>query len=211
MAKTTRTKSSQRWLKEHFDDPYVKQAQQAGYRSRAVFKLKEIQEKDRLIQPGMHVVDLGAAPGGWSQIAVQWVGRKGKIYALDILPMQPLDDVDFIQGDFSDIAVEEALLAALDGKKIDVVLCDIAPNMSGIDVIDQLQSLDLIEIAFEFACKVLKPNGCFLVKIFQGEGFDTYMKNLRQHFEKVVSRKPDASRGRSRELYLLAKGFKGLA
>lgn len=204
-----RSKSSSRWLKEHFDDPYVKEAQKKGYRSRATFKLLEIQEKDKLIKPGMVVVDLGAAPGGWSQMAKQWVGDKGKVFALDILPMEPIVDVDFIEGDFREDAVLQQLETALDGQTIDLVISDIAPNISGNDSVDQPRAMYLVELALDFAHNHLRPGGNFLVKVFQGEGFEDYFKALKQQFNKVITRKPKASRGRSREVYLLGVGKKG--
>lgn len=205
-----KSKSSQRWLKEHFSDPYVKEAQKKGYRSRAVFKLLEIQERDRLLKPGMTILDLGAAPGGWSQIAREIIGAKGRIIALDILPMDPLPGVEFIQGDFTEQQVFEQLLAYLNNVPVDLVISDMAPNMSGMSVIDQPRVMYLGELALDLAKKVLKPGGSFLVKAFQGEGFDTYIKDLRYNFEKVLTRKPKASRSRSSEVYLLARGFKGI-
>lgn len=196
--------SSRRWLKEHFSDTYVKQAQQAGYRSRAVFKLQELQERDKLFRPGMTIVDLGASPGGWSQLLIDYVGSKGKVYALDILPMDPIPGVEFIQGDFSDEKSAQALLERV-GKTVDWVVSDIAPNLSGIDSVDQPRSIYLAELALDFAKQVLHAQGGFLVKVFQGEGFDTFLKEVRQTFKKVVIRKPKASRGRSREVYLLGR------
>lgn len=198
------SKSSRRWLKEHFSDPYVKQAQQEGLRSRAAYKLKEIQERDKLFKPGMTVVDLGAAPGSWSELVVNYVGAKGRVIALDILPMEPIQGVEFIQGDFSDEACLQTLLTTVDPLKIDWVISDLAPNMSGIDSVDQSRSIHLAELALDFALHVLKPGGGFLIKVFQGEGFDAYLRDIRQHFKKVVIRKPKASRGRSREVYILA-------
>ncbi len=203
-----RSKSSARWLKEHFSDPFVKRAQKEGYRSRAVFKLMEIQERDHFIKPGMTVVDLGAAPGGWSQILKQWVGRKGRIVALDILPMEPLPQVEFIQGDFTAPEILESLLKTLNNVPVDIVISDMAPNLSGTDAIDQPRSMYLAELALEFAQQVLRPGGDFLTKVFQGAGFEAYLKSLRAHFAKVVTRKPKASRARSNEVYLLARGFK---
>lgn len=203
----SRSKSSSRWLKEHFADPYVKKAQQEGYRSRAVYKLLEIQEKDKLFKPGMTVVDLGAAPGGWSQLASQLMGTKGKIIALDILPMDPLPGVDFIEGDFSDDTVLQQLLDRLQGLPIDLVISDIAPNLSGMAAIDNPRAMYLAELVLDFAKQVLKPGGTFLTKAFQGEGFEQYLKELRKNFKQVVIRKPKASRARSSEVYLLAKGF----
>jgi 23S rRNA (uridine2552-2'-O)-methyltransferase len=205
-----RSQSSSRWLQEHESDPFVKEARKLGYRSRAVFKLLEIQQKDRLIKPGQRVVDLGAAPGGWSQIARPWLGEKGTLIALDILPMEELPNVEFILGDFKDEIVLKALQAALLGEKLDLVMSDIAPNMSGVDSADQMASLYMCELAQDFAVNQLKQGGSFLVKIFQGEGFDQYLKQLRTQFATVQIRKPKASRQRSREVYLLARGFRGL-
>jgi 23S rRNA (uridine2552-2'-O)-methyltransferase len=203
-----RSKSSHRWLKEHFDDEFVKKAQREGYRSRAVFKLDEIQQKDRIIKPGMVVVDLGAAPGGWSQYAVGLLGKKGKVIAMDILPMEPLPGVEFVQGDFHEQAVLDELLRVLDGQAVDLVMSDIAPNISGVDAVDQPRAMYLAELAVDFADRVLRPGGDLLVKVFQGEGFDELLKDLRSRYEKVVMRKPRASRPRSREVYALARGRK---
>ncbi|HFE32792.1 MAG TPA: 23S rRNA (uridine(2552)-2'-O)-methyltransferase RlmE [Gammaproteobacteria bacterium] len=203
-----RSKSSQNWLKRHFDDPYVKQAQKAGYRSRAVFKLLEIQEKKRIIKPGQVIVDLGAAPGGWSQAAVPMVGRKGAVIAMDILPMDPIEGVDFIQGDFSEQDVHDQLMATINGRSVDLVMSDMAPNISGLKAVDQPRAMYLAELALDFALEVLKPGGDFLVKVFQGEGFDEFLKQVRASFQKVVIRKPQASRPKSREVYLLAQGKK---
>lgn len=200
-----RSDSSRRWLKEHFDDPYVKKAQQEGYRSRAVYKLLEIHEKDRLFRPGMTIVDLGAAPGGWSQVVAKLVKPKGQVIALDILPMDPIEGVEFIQGDFGEEAVAEGLLERLGNTKVDWVLCDIAPNMSGNDSIDMPRSMYLAELAFDFALRVLPEDGGFLIKVFQGEGFDAFLATIRKHFQKTVIRKPKASRKRSREVYILAR------
>jgi len=202
-----RTKSSSRWLKEHFADPYVKKAQQEGFRSRAVYKLLEIHEKDKLFKPGMVIVDLGAAPGGWSQLASRFISPKGKIIALDILPMDPLPGVDFIEGDFSEDAVLEQLLNHLQGMSVDLVISDIAPNLSGMAAIDNPRAMYLAELVLDFAKQVLKPEGTFLTKAFQGEGFEQYLKELRKSFKQVVIRKPKASRARSSEVYLLAKGY----
>lgn len=202
-----RSKQSKKWLKEHFDDTYVKQAQEAGYRSRAVFKLKEIDEKDRLLHRGMSVVDLGAAPGGWSQYARERLGPDDKVIALDILEMDPLPGVTFIQGDFTEHTVLEQLLALLNGQKVNLVLSDMAPNISGMKVVDQPRAMYLAELALDFCQRALAQGGDFLVKMFQGEGSDVYIKELRQQFEQVIIRKPKASRPRSREVYLLAKGF----
>ena len=204
-----RSKTSSNWLKEHFDDPYVKQAQKDGYRSRASYKLLEMSKKDRLIRPGMKVVDLGAAPGGWTQVAVQLVGEEGMVVASDILPMDSIADVTFVQGDFTEQAVYDQIVAALDGEKVDLVISDMAPNMSGTPAIDQPGSMYLVELALDMARGVLKPGGSFLAKVFQGEGFDELLKDTRTSFTSVRSRKPDASRGRSREVYQLATGFKG--
>jgi 23S rRNA (uridine2552-2'-O)-methyltransferase len=204
-----RSKSSARWLREHFTDEYVKRAQQDGYRSRAVYKLLEIHEKDRLLRPGLAVVDLGAAPGGWSQLATQLVGSQGRVMALDILPMKPLPSVEFIEGDFRETAVLDQLLAALDGRPVDLVLSDMAPNASGVKAVDQPSSLYLAELALDFARQCLKPGGDFLVKAFQGEGFDKFFKELRVAFATVAPRKPRASRARSAEQYLLARNYRG--
>ena len=204
-----RTKSSARWLREHFADEYVRRAQAEGYRSRAVYKLLEIHEKDRLLGPGGTVVDLGAAPGGWSQLAVRLVGRKGCVIALDLLPMEPLAGVEFIQGDFRETAVLEQLLTALAGRPVDLVLSDLAPNTSGIKAVDQPRGLYLAELALDFAGRCLRPGGDFLVKAFQGEGFDAFLRTLRAAFVTVVPRKPRASRARSAEQYLLARNYRG--
>lgn len=206
----SRSKTSNRWLQEHFSDPYVKRAQQEGYRSRAAYKLLEIQEKLRLFKPGMTVVDLGAAPGGWAQVAKQLVGDKGRVIALDILPMDALAGVEFIQGDFTSEAVLETLLQLIDHAPIDLVISDMAPNMSGLDAVDQPKSMYLAELALELAQKVLHPKGGFLVKTFQGEGFDSFLKSLRQQFQTVRVLKPKASRARSSEVYLFGQGFKGI-
>jgi len=204
-----RTNSSQNWLRRHFNDHYVKEAQKAGYRSRAAFKLLEVQEKDRVIQPGQIVVDLGAAPGSWSQIAAPIVGKSGDVIAMDILPMEPLNNVTFIEGDFTEQDVHDQLLATLNGREVDLVLSDIAPNMSGMRAVDQPRAMYLAELALDFAQGTLKTDGDFLTKVFQGEGFDPYLRLLRQSFGRVVIRKPKASRPKSREVYILAKGFKG--
>jgi len=195
-------------LREHFNDEYVKRAQREGYRSRAVYKLDEIQQRDRVIRPGMTVVDLGAAPGGWSQYALPLIGRKGKIMAMDILPMDPLPGVDFLQGDFREDTVLESLMKMLDGREVDLVMSDIAPNLSGAEAVDIPRSMYLVELAVDFADQVLKPGGDLLVKVFQGEGFDELVRNLRKHYNKVLIRKPKASRPRSREVYALARGKK---
>lgn len=198
-------KSSQRWLKEHFSDPYVKQAKLDGYRSRATYKLIEIQARDKLFKPGMTIIDLGAAPGGWSQMMRQWVGKNGRVIALDILPMDPLPQVEVIQGDFSEEAVITDLLNRLGEARADWVISDMAPNLSGIDSVDQPRSIALAELALDLATQVLKSKGGLLVKVFQGVGFDAFLLEMRRQFKKVSIRKPKASRGRSREVYLLAR------
>jgi 23S rRNA (uridine2552-2'-O)-methyltransferase len=203
-----RSKSSHRWLKEHFADEYVKRAQREGWRSRAVFKLEEIQEKDRILKPGMTVVDLGAAPGGWSQYALGKLGRDGAIVATDILPVEPLSGVEFVQGDFREEKVLEELLNRLKGREIDLVMSDIAPNISGMHAVDQPRAIYLAELAVDFADRVVRPGGDLLVKLFQGEGFDALLKDLRSRYDKVLIRKPKASRPRSREVYALARGRK---
>lgn len=203
-----RSKSSSRWLQEHFNDPYVKESQKDGYRSRASYKLLELDEKDKLFQPGMKVIDLGAAPGGWSQVAAQSVGPKGFVLASDILPMDALADVTFLQGDFTEAGVFEQLLELLGEQKADLVISDMAPNMSGISDVDQPRAMHLVELALDMAINTLKPSGSFVCKVFQGEGSDDWFKLCRQHFSKVAIRKPDASRARSREVYLVARGFK---
>ena len=208
MSKKKRTPSSTRWLKEHFDDKYVQQAQKLGLRSRAVFKIDEIQLKDKLIKPGMTVVDLGAAPGGWSQFAVEQVGDKGRVIACDILPMDPIAGVDFLQGDFREEAVLDALLERVGDAKVDVVMSDMAPNMSGTLAVDQPRSMYLVELALEMCKEVLAPNGSFVVKVFQGVGSEEYLKAVRELFKVVKVRKPDSSRARSREVYIVATGFK---
>jgi len=200
-----RSKDSARWLAEHFSDAYVKRAQQGGWRSRAVFKLEEIQRRDHLIKPGMAVVDLGAAPGGWSQYAAKILAGRGSVLALDLLPMDPLAGVEIIQGDFNQDAVLEELRQRSAGRPIDLVLSDMAPNISGENAVDQPRSMYLAESALAFARSVLAPKGAFLVKVFQGAGFAAYMQELRDSFHSVAARKPKASRARSRELYLLAK------
>lgn len=204
-----RTKSSSRWLQEHVNDPYVKQAQKDGYRSRSSYKLIELNQKDRLIRPGMLVMDLGSAPGGWSQVAAALVGDKGRVLATDILPMDPLVNVDFIQGDFREEAVLNQILERLHGQKPDLVMSDMLPNISGISSADQAGAIYLLELALDMVRRVLKPGGSFVAKLFQGVGSDAYLKELRTAFEKVSIRKPAASRSRSREVYVVAKGFKG--
>ena len=195
-------------MQEHFHDEYVKMAQAQGYRSRAVFKLNEIQDKDQIIKPGMNIIDLGAAPGGWSQRARQIIGKKDKIIALDILPMDPLEGVDFIQGDFREQAVLDQLYAVLDGAPITLVMSDMAPNMSGNKGVDQPRAIYLGELALDTARTVLSKDGMFLVKLFHGAGFEEFHQEIQQFFSKVVIRKPKASRPRSNEVYILAKGFK---
>ena len=202
-----RSKTSNRWLQEHFDDEYVKKAQQDGYRSRAVYKLLEIDEKDRLLRPGMTVVDLGAAPGSWSEVAAQLVGEKGRVIALDILPMECLPGVTFIEGDFREEGPYNALLEALGESQVDLVMSDMAPNISGMKGVDQPRAMYLADLALELARNVLKPGGSLLVKVFNGEGIDAYKQELRKDFEKLIVRKPKASRPRSAEIYLLAKGY----
>ena len=203
------SKTSKRWLKEHFDDPFVKQAQKDGYRSRASYKLLEIQERDRILKPGMTVLDLGAAPGGWSQVAARLIGEKGRIIASDILAMDSIPDVTFIQGDFTEDAVFEAILAAIGDTQVDLVISDMAPNMSGMDAIDQPKGMYLAELALELAREVSAKGASYVVKVFQGEGFDEYIRQCRQSFDKVMIRKPDASRARSREVYVVGQGYKG--
>lgn len=205
-----RSKSSKRWLNEHFDDPYVKQAQKLGLRSRSAFKLMELDDKYRLIQPGDFVVDLGSAPGGWSQVAGRKVGKAGMVVALDILPMDPLPGVHFIQADFTEDDALQRLDAALDGKRPKLVLSDMAPNMSGMAVTDQARSMYLAELALDFAKAHLQPGGDFLVKMFQGEGSDAYVKQVRDLFSSVTVKKPEASRSRSREVYVLARGLRAM-
>ena len=195
-------------MQEHFQDEYVKMAQAQGYRSRAVFKLKEIQDKDQIIKQGMNVIDLGAAPGGWSQFARQLMGKKNKLIALDILPMDALDGVDFIQGDFREETVLNQLHAVLEGAPINLVMSDMAPNMSGNRGVDQPSAIYLGELAFDAAKAVLTKDGSFLVKLFHGEGFEAFHREVQRYFTKVVIRKPKASRPRSNEIYILAKGFK---
>lgn len=201
--------SSKAWLKEHREDPYVQQAQRDGYRSRACYKLLELQEKDRLIRPGMTVLDLGSAPGGWSQVAVGLVGHKGRVIASDILPMDGLAGVDFIQGDFTEDGVFEQLLGAIGEQPADIVLSDMSPNMSGVNAVDQPRSIYLVELALDMAKRVLAPGGSFVTKIFHGEGFDELFRDARGTFGQVLTRKPKASRPRSREVYLVARDFEG--
>lgn len=206
--KKKRSASSHQWLREHFTDPYVKEAQRLGYRSRAAFKLLELNERDHFIKPGMCIVDLGAAPGGWSQIAKQLLKGQGKIIALDILPMAPIEGVDFIQGDFHEESTLEQLVQLIGKQPIDLVMSDIAPNMTGIDGVDQPRAMLLVELAYDFARQHLKVGGDFLVKVFQGPGFDALLKAIKQDFMQVYLRKPKASRNRSAEIYLLARNKK---
>lgn len=201
-----RSKSSSRWLQEHFSDPYVKRAQAEGYRSRAAFKLDELIERDHLLKPGMVVVDLGAAPGGWSQLVNERLRGNGKIVALDILPMQGISGVTFIEGDFREEVVLKQLEEQLSGAQVDLVLSDMAPNMSGVDLVDQTRAMHLAELALDFSKNWLKPGGNFLIKLFQGVGFDEYVRSLRATFARVSIRKPKASRARSNEVYALAQG-----
>jgi 23S rRNA (uridine2552-2'-O)-methyltransferase len=208
MNMSTRSKSSQKWLQEHNRDHYVKQAQQDGYRSRASYKLLEINQKDRLLYPGLVVVDLGAAPGGWSQVAAKLVGPKGKVIASDILDMDSIVDVNFILGDFTDPVVLQRILGSLEKGLVGLVISDMAPNMSGMKGIDQPKVMYLVELALDLATQVLKPGGNFVVKVFHGEGFDQFMLELKKRFKRVTVRKPDASRPRSREVYVVAKDFK---
>ncbi|ARU55567.1 SAM-dependent 23S rRNA U2552 2'-O-ribose methyltransferase [Oleiphilus messinensis] len=208
-AELARSKSSGKWLKEHFSDQYVKQSQQDGYRSRASYKLVELLEKDKLIRPGMVVVDLGAAPGGWSQVAAERVGNNGVVIASDILPMDQLAGVEFIQGDFTEDVVFEQILSVIGNRPVDLVISDMAPNMSGMAAVDIPKSMYLVELAYDLATRVLTPGGAFLTKVFQGEGLDQMVRDMRQSFNQVYSRKPDASRSRSREIYQVCKGFKG--
>jgi len=215
MSKSKQSKSSRRWLKAHHEDPYVKKARQEGLRSRSVYKLKEIQEKDDLIKPGHTVIDIGAAPGGWSECAANCAKENGRVIALDILPIAPFSTthrnratIESLQGDFNQPETVNRLLSLVEGRPVDVVLSDIAPNTSGIRDVDQLKTIQLVEEVLAFAIKVLQPKGCLLVKVFHGIGFDDYLNQLRQHFQRVVVRKPKASRSRSREVYLLASQLK---
>ena len=204
-----RTRTSNAWLCEHVNDPFVQRAKAEGWRSRASFKLMEIDDKDRLIRPGEAVVDLGATPGGWSQVAAKRMNGKGRVIALDLLEMEPLHGVDFIQGDFREASALLQLETLLAGEKVALVLSDMAPNMSGIPVSDQARIMHLAELGLDFSRNWLKPDGAFLVKVFQGHGFNEFMQEMRQVFKTVSSRKPDASRDRSPEVYLLGKGLKG--
>ncbi|MGA7295969.1 MAG: 23S rRNA (uridine(2552)-2'-O)-methyltransferase RlmE [Rhodanobacteraceae bacterium] len=203
-----RSKSSARWLREHFDDPWVKKAHTEGLRARSAYKLDELVDRDKLLRPGMSVMDLGAAPGGWSQLVHERLDGKGKLFALDILPMQPIAGVDFVCGDFREPEVLEALEERLTGQQLDLVLSDMAPNMSGVAVSDQARAMDLAELAADFAAHWLRPGGNFVVKLFHGVGFDQYVRDLRASYKHVIMRKPEASRARSREVYALAMGLK---
>lgn len=202
-----RTRTSKAWMREHVTDPYVQRAQKEGYRSRAAYKLMELDERDHLLKPGMTVVDLGAAPGGWTQVAAKKIGPSGVLVAFDILPMEPVPGAVFIQGDFREDTALTMLDGALQGRSVDLVISDIAPNISGIGLADQARSIHLAELALEFAAHRLKPGGNFLVKVFQGEGFEAFVREIRAHFAQVVVRKPKASRDRSTEVYMLGKGF----
>ncbi len=206
-----RSKSSGNWLQRHVNDPYVKQAQKDGYRSRASYKLLQLNEKDRLMQPGMLVVDLGSAPGGWSQVAGNLVGARGKVVASDILPMEPVKNVDFIQGDFREAEVLTRILGSLSNRKPDLIISDLAPNISGIPMADQAASMYLVELALDLARQVLKSRGTFVAKVFQGAGSEDYLRELRRSFEKLSIRKPAASRPKSSEIYVVAKGFRPTA
>lgn len=204
----SRESKSRDWMRQHVNDPYVRQAQASGYRSRAAFKLIELLDKDSLLAPGQAVVDLGATPGSWSQVLAKKAGPKGRVIALDMLEMDPIPGVVFLQGDFRDDHVLVQLEQALGDRALDLVVSDMAPNLSGVASADQARSMHLCELALEFACKHLSKKGKFLVKVFQGAGFPEFQKSMREHFQSVVARKPQASRGRSSELYLLGKGLK---
>jgi len=202
--------SSRQWLRRHVNDPYVQRSKKEGYRSRSAYKLTEIDDRDKVLKPGMLVVDLGAAPGGWSQVAAKRVGEKGEVVAIDLLPVEPISNVTVLQADFASEEGLRAVEKCIHGRKADVVLSDMAPNMSGIAVSDQARAMELAELARDFALAHLAPDGALLVKIFQGTGYDEYLMSLRRAFAKVVVRKPDASRGESAEQFLLARGLKGL-
>ncbi len=201
-------KSSRRWLQQQQHDPYVKQAQQSHYRSRAVYKLIEIDRRDRLFRPGQKVIDLGAAPGSWSQYASEQIGTQGHVIAVDILPLEALDNVLFIKGDFTEVAIIEKCQDSLANKNVDLVISDMAPNLTGIRETDQARSMHLAELVYDFSCKVLKPGGGMLVKLFQGTGAQCYKKELMEQFQRVITRKPKASRSSSREFYVVAQGYK---
>ncbi len=204
-----RSKTSKAWMREHLNDPYVLRANAEGYRARAAYKLMEIDERDRLFKPGSVIVDLGAAPGSWCQVAMQRCGAGGRVFAIDLLPVEAIAGVDFLQGDFTEDAVLAGLQARLDGARVDVVLSDMAPNLSGVAAVDQARSIHLCELALDFASQHLKPGGRFLVKIFQGEGFSEFRKEMERVFASVQVRKPKASRDRSAEVYLLGNGVRG--
>ena len=204
-----RSKTSKDWLDEHFKDQYVLKAQQDGYRSRAAYKLVEINEKDKLIRPGMTILDLGAAPGGWTQVAARLSGDSGNVVASDILEMDPVPGVTFVQGDFREESVYAEILSAINQQPVGLVISDMAPNMSGMKTVDQPRAMYLVELALDMAINTLSPGGNFLVKVFQGEGFQEYRQKIQLHFKTLVTRKPESSRARSKELYLLGKGFKG--
>jgi 23S rRNA (uridine2552-2'-O)-methyltransferase len=201
--------SSRAWLKEHHDDIFVQRAQKEGYRSRAVYKLMEINDKDQILRRGMSVLDLGSAPGGWSQVAAKLVGEAGRVVASDILSMDALPDVVFVRGDFTEQETYDRIVASLNDKPLDVVLSDMAPNMSGMPEVDQPRSMYLVELATELAERALAPGGAFITKVFQGEGFEPWFRQIRDRFDRVTTRKPSASRPRSREVYIVASGFKG--
>jgi len=203
-----KSQSSKQWLRRHVNDPYVQRSKREGYRSRSAYKLTEIDERDKLLASGQVVVDLGAAPGGWSQVAAKRVGRAGAVVAIDLLEMEPVPGVAFVRGDFSRGSGLAALATALAGRKADIVLSDMAPNMSGISISDQARAMELAELARDFAVLHLQEEGVFLVKVFQGAGYDEYLRSLRAAFRKVVVRKPGASRDESAEQYLLARGLK---
>lgn len=204
----SKSKSSKKWLQEHFGDAFVRRSKAEGYRSRASYKLLALHEKDRLFRPGMTVVDLGSAPGGWSQVAEPLVRPGGQVLASDILAMEPVPGVEFVQGDFTEESCLMEIMERLGGRAVDLVISDMAPNMSGIAEIDQPRAMHLIELAQEFASQTLKPGGSLLMKVFQGQGFDELQRSLRSDYATVVNRKPDASRSRSREVYVLARGFR---
>ncbi|MBN9695342.1 MAG: 23S rRNA (uridine(2552)-2'-O)-methyltransferase RlmE [Zoogloea sp.] len=201
-----RSKTSKSWMAEHVNDPFVQRAKTDGLRARAAYKLMEIDDRDKLIRPGMVVVDLGAAPGSWSQVAISRVGSSGRVFALDLLPMEPINGVEFMQGDFHDEAFVASFEELLGERRVDLVMSDIAPNISGIPSVDQARSVHLAELALDFACQHLAPTGRFLVKVFQGEGFDAFRKAISAEFKSVIVRKPQASRDRSSEVYLLGVG-----
>ena len=205
----SRSKSSQNWLREHHDDTYVLQARKDGYRSRAVYKLIEIQQKDKILKPGQFVLDLGAAPGGWSEYVAQFSGDKGRLIAVDLLPIEPIAGVEIVQGDFTEAGILEQILDLVDNRPLDLVLSDMAPNISGIETVDQPKSAYLAELAFELARSSLNENGVFVVKLFQGEGFEALTSAFRSTFKNVKFRKPKASRPRSREIYAVCCGLRG--